>query len=174
MTADAPFPLLTPRLRLRRLVVGDAPFLHELYNDPDFLRNIGDRGIRTLDDARTFIARGPSAAYADVGYGMLCIEDAVTLQALGVCGLVRRRELPATDLGFALLPTARGRGVAREAAAAVAHFAHAHLSLPRLLGIALPSNHPSIRVLEAVGMRFERLLPWPADGSTLAVYALDF
>jgi len=168
------FALDTPRLQLRRLTIDDAAFILALYNDPDFIRNIADRGLRTVDDARAFIQRGPSSAYANVGYGLLCVTERTTGTAIGVCGLVRRSELPDSDLGFALLPAWRGCGYAREAAGAVVNFAYSQLHLPRLLGIVLPANTPSIRVLEAVGMRFERMLNWPADGSMLQVYRRDF
>jgi RimJ/RimL family protein N-acetyltransferase len=171
MTTD--FALETPRLRLRRLAVNDSEFILALYNDPDFIRNIADRGLRTLDDARAFITRGPRSAYANIGYGLLCVEEVAGNQAIGVCGLVKRDELPDSDLGFALLPNWRRRGYAREAATAVVDFARHTLCLPRLLGIVLPSNMPSIHVLEAVGMRFVRPLPWPADGSTISLFAVD-
>lgn len=167
------FTLDTPRLCLRRLTTEDAPFILALYNDPDFIRNIADRGLRTIDDARTFIARGPRAAYANVGYGLLAVIHKATATPIGVCGLVKRDELPDSDIGFALLPAWRGCGYAREAAQAVVSFARDSLQLPTLLGIALPANTPSIHVLEAIGMRFERSLPWPSDGSTLNVYSIE-
>jgi len=175
MNSHAPFALLTPRLRLRRLVADDADdaeFLLALYNDPDFLRNIGDRGIHTVADARAFISRGPRAPYADVGHGLLCIEERDTGRRLGVCGLVRRDFLPAADLGFALLPAARGHGFAREAAQAVVQFARTELRLPRLFGVVQPDNAPSIRVLESVGMHLERHMPGSSDGAALCIYAV--
>lgn len=167
------FALQTQRLRLRRLTVNDSEFILTLYNDPDFIRNIADRGLRTLYDARVFITRAPRSAYANIGYGLLCVDEIASDQAIGVCGLVKRDELPDSDLGFALLPKWRKRGYAHEAAAAVVDFARHALCLPRLLGIVLPSNMPSIHVLEAVGMRFVRPLPWPADGSTVSLFAVD-
>lgn len=167
------FALDTPRLRLRRLTIDDAAFILEVYNDPDFIRNIADRGLRTLYDARTFIVRGAGSAYANIGYGLLCVTERTSGTPIGICGLVRRKELPDSDLGFALLPAWRRHGYAREAANAIVDFACDQLQLPRLLGIVLPTNTPSIHVLEAVGMHFELEMRWPADGSTLHVYRRD-
>lgn len=172
MNSHLPFALLTPRLRLRRLDDDDAEFLHALYNDPDFLRNIGDRGIHTIADARAFIARGPRAPYADVGHGLLCVEEREPGRRLGVCGLVRRDFLPAADLGFALLPAARGHGFAQEAAQAVVEFARVELKHARLFGVVQPGNAPSIRVLESVGMRLERHMPGSSDDAALCIYAV--
>ncbi|MCX6019751.1 MAG: GNAT family N-acetyltransferase [Chloroflexi bacterium] len=167
------FVLNTPRLHLRQLTELDAEFILALYNDRDFIRNIADRGLRTIEDARAFIARGPRAPYAQIGHGLLCVEENASGHAVGICGLVKRDELSDSDIGFALLPEWRGRGYAREAASAVVAFARDELHLPRLLGIALPENTPSIRVLEAIDMQYKRNIFWPADGSTLSVYRLQ-
>ena len=68
-TTDAPTRLIlqTPRLRLRELVEDDAPFILELLNEPSFIANIGDRGVRTLDDAVGSIRKGPVDSYARHG-----------------------------------------------------------------------------------------------------------
>ncbi len=43
--------ITTPRLHLRRFAESDAPFTLTLLNDPDWLRFIGDKGVRTLADS---------------------------------------------------------------------------------------------------------------------------
>lgn len=162
--------LSTPRLTLRRLDEADAPFILELLNDPDWLRHIGDRGVRTLDDARGYINDGPLAMHARYGFGL----DAVTLRGdgtpIGLCGLLRREELEDPDLGFAFLPAHRGRGLAREAAlATLAHAAQA-LGLRRIVAITAPGNAASIRLLESLGFRFERTLRLHDDAEELRLY----
>jgi RimJ/RimL family protein N-acetyltransferase len=135
-----------------------------LLNEPSFLANIGDRGVRTLDDARRYLAERLIASYETHGYGLWIVEprapsraesgaEAGARQILGICGLVRRDTLPGPDLGFAFLPEFWSQGFARESAAAVRDHAFAALGLTRLLAIVNPANAPSIRLLESLGFR---------------------
>ncbi|KFN49432.1 GNAT family N-acetyltransferase [Arenimonas composti] len=144
--------LRTPRLRLRELVADDAPFVLELLTDPDFLRHIGDRGVRDLDSARAYVGDGPQASYARHGHGLWLCELLETGEPAGICGLIRRDTLEAPDLGYAWLPRFRGRGFALEAAAATLAHARSALAMDRLLAIVSPGNDASCRLLEKLGM----------------------
>jgi len=157
-TPEAPGALETERLVLRPVTFEDAPFLLDLLNDPDWLRFIGDKGVRTLEDARRYIETGPHESYARNGYGMLVVELRTDRTRAGLCGLVRRDALPGPDLGYAFLPAHRRNGYAREAVEAVLRFAKGTARLDRLLAITSPDNDRSIRVLEHFGFRFERML----------------
>src|SRR5215218_10903110 len=115
--------LSTERLVLRRLAAEDAEFILELMNDPDWLRFIGDRGIRTVEDARGYIATGPVDMYARLGFGLYAVELREDRTPIGICGLIRRDWLEDVDLGFAFLPHFRGAGYAHEAAAETLEYA---------------------------------------------------
>ena len=145
----------TERLRLRRFTYHDAAFLVTLLNDADFLQYIGDRGVRTDDDARAYLDAGPFASYAQHGFGLWCCERRDTGEAIGICGLLRRDTLPHADVGYALLPAARGFGYAREAVAGVLRHAREALRLPLVVAIVSPHNPRSMQVLESLG--FERV-----------------
>jgi RimJ/RimL family protein N-acetyltransferase len=160
----------TERLRLRQILPNDAGFLLELLNDPSFLANIGDRGVRTLDDARAYVERGPAASYARHGFGLWLVELAESGAPLGICGVLRREGLPDPDLGFAFLPRYWGRGYALEAARAVHTHARESLGLRRLLAITLPTNRGSKRVLEQVGFRLEGTTRLGGDPVELELY----
>ena len=164
--------LETARLRLRELSVGDAAFVLELVNEPGWLRFIGDKGVRTLDDARKYVEDGPAASYRKHGFGLYLVEEKASGVPLGICGLVRREELDDVDVGFALLERFQGRGYARESAEAVVDLARSRFGLARLVAITDPGNEASIRVLERIGFSFERRLRLRADGAELALYAL--
>lgn len=112
----------TPRLALSELSEQDAPLMLAVLNDADFLRNVGDRGVRTVDDARRYIVDGPIAMYRQYNFGMYKVElkDGT---AIGLCGLLRRDGLEDADIGFAFLPDYRGQGYALEAAEAVMGYA---------------------------------------------------
>jgi len=90
-----------------------------------------------------------------------------------MCGLIRRDSLPHPDLGFAFLARHRGRGYAREAAAAAVALARERFQLARLLAITDPDNTASQAVLEHVGFVFERHFTWSEIGKEQALYAKD-
>ena len=143
--------LTTARLRVRALAPDDAPFIVTLLNDPSFIRNIGDRGVRTEEDALEYLVAGPLASYARHGFGLCAVALAASGEAIGICGLLQRDELPSPDLGFALLPRFWSQGYAFEAASAVMADARARLGLATVLAIANPANAASIRLLERLG-----------------------
>lgn len=143
--------LESARLVLRRLNEADASFIQQLLTDPDWLRHIGDRGVRDLDDARAYIRQGPQAMYEQYGHGLYRVALKESDTPIGLCGLLRRPQLADADLGFAFLPAWRGGGYAREAAVAVLVEARDVFGLQRVLAIVTPDNRPSIRLLERLG-----------------------
>jgi RimJ/RimL family protein N-acetyltransferase len=163
--------LETPRLRLRELVAADAAFVLELLTDPDFVRHIGDRGVRDLDTAKTYIADGPQASYAAHGHGLWLAELRDGGEAAGMCGLLRRDHLPDADIGYAWLPRFRGRGLALEAARATLAYAFGALRLPRVLAIVSPENLASQQLLARAGL--ESLGVQDVGGEPLLVYAAE-
>lgn len=163
--------LETPRLILRELTPDDAPFMFELMNDPAWLEFIGDRGIRTVDDAREYIARGPMAMYRRYGYGSWLVERKADGTPVGTCGILRRDGLDDPDLGFAFLPAARGQGYASEAGAATMVHARGVLGLGRIVAIATRANRASGRVLTRLGFRLEGGVTLPGDPEALDLYA---
>ncbi|NNF51313.1 MAG: GNAT family N-acetyltransferase [Gammaproteobacteria bacterium] len=140
--------LETERLGLRKIVSADAPFILELVNDPDWLKNIGDRGVRTLDDAAEFIAEGPLASYSRHGYGLWLAELRDDHTPVGMCGVLKRSNLRYPDLGYALLPAFRGAGYAIEACRGVLEYARTDLGIETAMAIVAPANAKSIKLLE--------------------------
>ncbi len=160
----------TNRLRLRHLSTADAPFMLELLNDPDFIRNIGDRQVRTLEEASQYVLKNNVASYEQHGFGLYLVESKQGI-GLGICGLLRRECHPHVELGYAFLPAARGQNYAFEAARAVIDHGLESLQLPRIIALTAPDNTASIRVLEKLGFRFDRMVQWlnPERGSRLFV-----
>jgi len=153
--------LETERLVVRRLVLDDAAFLLELLNEPAFLKNIGDRGARTLTDARRYIARGPVASYRKFGFGLYLVELKDSGAPIGICGLLKRDWLADVDIGFAFLQKFWSQGYARESAAAVMHYGWTTLRLKRIVAITKSTNQASITLLEKLGLRFEKNITQP-------------
>jgi RimJ/RimL family protein N-acetyltransferase len=163
----------TERLNLREVTESDAAFVLELLNDPDFVRHVADRGVRTLEDARRYIAERFTAAYAREGFGFWLVEPKESGLPAGICGLVRRDTLPGVDIGYAFLPPFRSKGYAFEAASAVLAYARDVLKLKRLLAITSPDNAVSMRVLEKLGLRFERMVRLTPDEPEVTLFAAD-
>ena len=165
--------LTTERLNLRRLTGDDAAFILELLNDPSFIKNIGDRGVRSVADARRYISDGPLASYEKHGFGLYLVELKESGEAIGICGLVKRDSLADADVGFAFLPRYRAKGYAYESAAAVKAYAFEVLGLKRMVAITNPNNAGSIRVLEKIGLTYDRMLRLSDDAPEIRLYALD-
>jgi RimJ/RimL family protein N-acetyltransferase len=163
----------TDRLLLRPMTHKDAEFILELLNDPSFIRNIGDRKVRTLDGAKTYIADGPVASYARNGFGLYLVTLKETGESMGMCGLIRRNTLKDVDIGYAFLPRYWSKGYAFEAASAMKQYAQETLGLKRLVAVVDPENLPSIHLLEKLGMTFERMVRLSGDDIELKLFAMD-
>lgn len=160
----------TRRLVLRQLVLADARFLCRLLNEPSWLENIGDRGVRTIADAERYIQDKLIGTYASLGFGMYLTLLGNNQTAIGLCGLVKRASLPEPDLGFAFLPEYWGNGYAFEAAVAVMHFARVTLGLSTLLAIVKPDNARSVRLLEKLDFTREGEYRVPSSQELVSLY----
>jgi [ribosomal protein S5]-alanine N-acetyltransferase len=163
----------TERLNLRRLSVDDAEFILELLNEPSFIRNIGDKGVRTISDARQYILNGPIDSYERNGFGLYLVELKNSRVPIGICGLLKRDALPDVDIGFALLPRFWSKGYAFESASAVRTYGINALRLRRIVAITNPDNDGSIRVLEKIGLSYERNVRLSDDGPEIKLYAYE-
>jgi len=147
--------LRTDRLDMWELEEDDAPFVLRLLNDPEFIQYIGDKGVRDEDSARHYIRTGPRASYQEFGFGLYKVIRRRDGEPIGMCGLLKREQLPDADLGFAFLRDHRARGYALESAAAVMRQAREQFGLQRVVAITSPDNSRSARLLEKLGMRYE-------------------
>ena len=161
----------TERLILRRFSNEDAEFVLRLLNEPSFLTNIGDKGVRTLEDAQTYIRTGPVASYERFGFGTYLVELKESGASIGLCGLIKREQLSDVDVGFAFLPAFWSKGYASEAASAVVAYGKDVLGIGRIVAITSPDNSGSIRVLEKLGLRFVRMMRLSQDGAELKLFA---
>jgi RimJ/RimL family protein N-acetyltransferase len=127
--------------------------------------------VRTLEDARNYILQGPVAMVERLGYGFGVVEASASGEALGICGLAKRDYLDDADIGFAFMPQHCGQGYAYEAASAVLAYAHAELGMARVLATTRSYNSNSQKLLEKLGLRFERMIAHPDGDRELMLYA---
>jgi RimJ/RimL family protein N-acetyltransferase len=162
--------VLETQRTLRELTAGDAPFILKLLNEAGFLEFIGDKGVRSLADARQYIAKGPVDSYRRHGFGLYLTSLRDSGTPIGICGLVKRDALPDVDVGFAFLTQFWSKGYASEAAAAVLAYGETILGLKRIVAITAPGNRGSMAVLEKIGLRLEGKIRLAQEGPELNLY----
>ena len=160
----------TARLTLRRLDFEDATFIVRLLNEPSFLENIGDRGVRSIEDAHRYLREGPMAMYEKYCFGLWHVARNSDGAAVGMCGLLKRDNLPDVDIGYAFLPEFWGLSYAIEATEATMRHAAGKFGLERVVAVVSPGNSASIRVLEKLGMRHERMFAMRPDEPEVRLY----
>ncbi len=163
--------LETEKLRLRELTMNDTTFIIELVNSVGWLKFIGDRNIKTDEQAKVYLENGPMKSYKENGFGLWLVETKDTKKSIGMCGLLRRDYLDHPDIGFAFLPEFIRMGLGFEAAAATLSMAKDQLKLLTLCAITMPTNHASIKLLEKIGMRFMKSLSPPGSQEDLHLYS---
>ncbi len=150
--------LETERLVLRWFDIKDAPFILELVNDPAWIQFIGDKRIKNLDDAKKYILNGPVDMYNKMGFGLYLVERKEDLTPLGMCGLIKRDSLEDVDIGFAFLEKFRSKGYGFESASAVIDYGVQNLGMKRIVAITTIDNINSGKLLEKVGLQFEKII----------------
>jgi RimJ/RimL family protein N-acetyltransferase len=163
--------LTTERLSLRTLSAEDAGFMLRLLNEPSFIQHIGDKGVRTEEDARAYLANGPLTSYERHGFGLWLVEERESGAAAGVCGLLKRETLEDVDIGYAFVPEFWSRGYASEAAAAVLAYGRSALGLRRIVAVVNADNQSSIRLLEKLGFVYERMVALSDGGPEVKLFA---
>ncbi len=162
----------TDRLRISKLSFADAKFILKLLNEPDFIRFIGDRRVRTEQDARMYLQDGPLTSYSRHGFGLYKVASKTNQHPLGICGLVKRDELELPDLGFAFSEVHWGNGYAFEACQAVLRHAATKLMLSRLAAIVNPDNGASLRLLDKLGFDFETKVRMRGESKGICQYSI--
>lgn len=165
--------LETERLLIRQFTEEDAEFILELLNDPSFIKNIGDRNIRTLEDARAYVLNGPVTSYAKNGFGLSLVILKDTGASIGMCGLIKRDTLDNVDIGYAFLPRYWSKGYAVESALAMKAYAKDVVGLKKLVAIIDPANAGSIRLIEKIGLTFEKMVKLSEDDIELKLFSTD-
>lgn len=162
----------TERLQVSHFSLDDAPFILRLLNEPTFIRNIGDKQVRSLDDARSYLHNGPLTSYQRNGFGLSRVVRKDSGEVIGMCGLIRRDGREDVDVGYALLPDHWGQGYAAEAVRGVLQSDARHHGLQRVVAVVNPDNAASIRLLQTVGFDFEKMVVLPGESTPIQQFAI--
>jgi len=163
----------TKRLSLRQFSLADSAFIRELLNEPSFIQNIGDRGVRTLSDAEKYLETGPIASYARNGFGLYLVRLKESNEPIGMAGLIKRDALEDVDVGYAFLPRYWSKGYAIESVLALMEYAKNIVRLQRVVAIVDPANQGSIRVLKKAGFQFEKMVRLSDDDIELKLFGIE-
>lgn len=153
--------LETERLALRKFNLGDSEFILHLLNTRTWLQFIGDKNVKSLNDATNYLVNGPIKSYKENGFGLSRVSLKDSDIPIGACGLLKRDGLDEPDIGFALLPEHTGKGYAFEIASAAMDYARTELAITRIAAITDPGNIASINLLKKIGLQFESMLNLP-------------
>src|ERR1700681_2796971 len=166
--------LETDRLVLQRFTASpsESEFVLRLVNEPSYLQNIGDKGVRTLEQAATYLLEGPIKSYQLHGHGLYLVVLKESQQLVGTCGLLKRDQFPDADLGYAFLPEFWSQGFAYESASAVVDFGKHTLGLSRIIALVAPANSPSIKLLKKLGFSYSEQVKMEPSGADAALYEL--
>jgi ribosomal-protein-alanine N-acetyltransferase len=163
--------LETERLYLREFNSGDAAFILELLNTPQWIQFIGDRGVKTVADAEKFITERYIQSYKINGFGLYATVLKANNTPIGMCGLIKRDTLTDIDIGFAFLPEYISSGYGFESASAVLKYGREVLNISRIVAITIQENVNSIGLLRKLNMKFEGLVTMPGDSEALMLFA---
>lgn len=163
--------LETERLRLREFTLDDTPFIIELLNSEGWIKYIGDRNVKTEEQAINYLGNGPLKSYRQNGFGLSMVEKKDDQTPIGMCGIINRDNLKHPDIGFALLPEFYGKGYAYEIASAVLQYAKEQLKLPIIAAIVQPDNISSIKLLGKLGLHFLKTFCFASSEEKLLLYS---
>ncbi len=161
------------RILLRPLTLEDGEFILELLNTDGFIKYIGDRNVRTIEQAKTYILNGPLKSYETNGFGLSLAELKTDRTRVGMCGLLKRDYLDQADIGFAFLPRYTGKGYAYEIVKEIVRFGLQELRMEKILAIVLPENFSSVKLLEKAGFGYEKKFISPDTNEELSLYSIQ-
>jgi [ribosomal protein S5]-alanine N-acetyltransferase len=160
----------TERLIIRPTNISDAPFIFELLNTPKWIKNIGNRNINSVDDAKNYINNKMIPQLERLGYANNTVIRKSDNVKLGTCGLYNREELEGVDIGFAFLPQYEKMGYAFESASKLKEIAKSEFGISELSAITIKENIDSQNLIIKLGLTFEKMINLPNDPEDLMLF----
>jgi len=160
----------TERLILKPAAVRDADFFLELYNMPSFIRYIGDRNLRTKEDAENYIKNRFLPQIEKLGFGNYVVTLKENDAKIGAVGIFEREGLDVLDIGFSFLPDYEGKGFAYESANKLKEVAATEFGIQKISAITTKDNFSSQKLIEKLGLKFQKMVTIPNDDAELMYY----
>ena len=165
--------LETERLTMRPMSAEDAEFILELYNSPKFIEFIGDRNIKTREDAEKYITEKFLLQHEKLGFGNYLIIRKSDGCKVGSVGIFEREGLDVHDIGFSFLPEYEGKGFGFESASELLATAVEEFKLKNISAITTKTNFSSQKLIEKLGLKFQKMVKLPNDDEELLYYEMS-
>lgn len=163
----------TERLVLQPITTRDADFILELYNTPHFIEYIGDKNIRTVEDAENYIQNKFLPQWEKLGYGNYLIIRKSDNKKTGTVGIFSRDGLDIHDIGFGFLPEFEGKGYGFEAASKIMEKAFADFACTKISAITSKENIASQKLIEKLGLKYQKMVQLPGEDVELLYYEIE-
>ena len=163
----------TERLILEPVSESDSEFIFELLNTPKWLKYIGDRNIKTVEDAKDYIKKKMIPQLERLGYSNYTLIRKQDNQKIGTCGLYDREGLDGIDIGFAFLPEYEKKGFAFESSNKLKEVAFSEFDIKIISAITTKDNVSSQKLLEKLGLKFIKTTKIPNDDEELLLYKIE-
>ena len=163
----------TPRTILRRFTIKDVQDVYELNSNTDVQKYTGDELVTSVERAKELITNTSFSDYNKYGYGRWAVVHKEDNKVIGFAGLKYLPEIDESDIGYRFLPDYWGRGIATEVSIPIIGYGFNQLDLPRIVGIAMPENIGSWKILEKIGLSFYKMDEYPNEGGNYKWYKLE-
>lgn len=158
------------RLHLSEFSLKDASFFFELVNDPDWIKYIGDRNIKTISDSEDYLKNKIIPSYKQFGFGFYVVRLKESNLPIGMCGLIKRDWMSYVEIGYAFLNKHRSKGYAIEASIATKKYAKEEIGISKIAALTDVDNEKSGNLLNRLGLEFERLISYPGEQKKCKLY----
>ena len=165
--------ITTDRLNLRLASMEDAPFFLELYNTPTFIQFIGDKNLRSLEDARSYVQNRFLPQIERLGYGNYLIIRKEDGAKIGSVGIFEREGLDVQDIGFSFLEEFQGKGYGYEAASKLLETAFTDFGCSKISAITSKENIAPQSLIQKLGLKYLKTVQLPDDPEELLYYEIE-
>lgn len=165
--------ITTDRLNLKLASMEDAPFFLELYNAPSFIQFIGDKNLRSLEDARSYVQNRFLPQIERLGYGNYLIIRKEDGAKIGSVGIFEREGLDVQDIGFSFLEEFQGKGYGYEAASKLLETAFTDFGCSKISAITSKENIASQSLIQKLGLKYLKTVQLPDDPEELLYYEIE-
>lgn len=163
----------TERLFLKPMTIDDADLILELYNSPHFIEFIGDRNLKSREDAENYITAKFLPQFERLGYGNYLITRKLDHKKIGGVGIYEREGLEVKDIGFSFLPEYEGKGYGFEAASKLMDIAFKHFGIQKISAITSKKNSASQKLIGKLGLKYIKTVKLPDDDEELLYYETE-
>jgi ribosomal-protein-alanine N-acetyltransferase len=162
----------TERLILKIANLEDAEFFLKLYNEPKFIQFIGDRNLKTIEDAENYVKEKFQPQFDKMGFGNYVMVTKSDNLKIGAMGIFIREGLEIPDIGFSVLEEFHNFGYAFEAANALKKIIFKDFKIEKLSAITTEDNISSQKLIEKLGLKYIKMVEFPGADNLLRYYEM--